>query len=90
MREEVVKTLPTTGAILAAAFGSESRNIGAVNSAGPHHQMYFEGTPQSLIVAYDRENLRNLRAAATMLDSCIEQLQRRKRCNMGVGTTWHH
>src|SRR5260370_22453937 len=62
----------TTRAILAAAFGSESRNIGAVNSAGPHHQMYFEGTPESLIRAHARENLR---AAATMLDSCIEQLQ---------------
>jgi predicted nucleotide-binding protein len=62
----------TTRAILAAAFGPESSNIGAVNSAGPHHQMYFEGTPQSLIDAHDRENLR---AAATMLDSCIDQLQ---------------
>ena len=62
----------TTRAILAAAFGPESRNIGAVNSAGPHHQMYFEGTPASVIDAHDRENLL---AAATMLDSCIEQLQ---------------
>ncbi len=62
----------TIRAILAAAFGPESRNIGAVTSAGPHHQMYFEGTPQSVIDAHDRENLR---AAAAMLDSCIEQLQ---------------
>ena len=62
----------TTRAILAAAFGPESNNIGAVSSAGPHHQMYFEGTPQSVIDAHARENLR---AAATMLDSCIEQLQ---------------
>jgi hypothetical protein len=62
----------TTRAILAAAFGSESKNIGAVMSAGPHHQMYFEGTPQSVIDAHARENLG---AAAAMLDSCIEQLQ---------------
>src|SRR5712664_2181954 len=43
----------TTHALLAAAFGPESINIGAVSSAGPHHQMYFEGTPQSVIDAHD-------------------------------------
>jgi len=62
----------TTRAILAAAFGPGSNNIGAVLSAGPHHQIYFEGTPESVIQAHARENLR---AAATMLDSCIEQLE---------------
>jgi predicted nucleotide-binding protein len=62
----------TTRAILAAAFGSDSRNIGAVMSAGPNKQMYPYGTPDSVIEAHERENLA---AAATMLDSCIEQLQ---------------
>jgi predicted nucleotide-binding protein len=63
----------TTAAILAAAFGPQSSNIRAVNWAGPHHnQMYFEGTPESVIETHGRENLR---AAATMLDSCIEQLE---------------
>jgi hypothetical protein len=63
----------TTRAILAAAFGADSRNIGAVLSAGLHRgQMYFEGTPESVIEAHARENLA---AAAAMLDSCIEQLQ---------------
>jgi predicted nucleotide-binding protein len=62
----------TTRAILAAAFGSDSGNISAVLSAGPHHQMYFEGTPDSVIEAHARDNLR---AAATLLDSCIEQLE---------------
>lgn len=63
----------TTRAVLGAAFGSESSNIGAVLSAGPYrNRMYFEGTPDSVIEANERENLRS---SAAMLDSCIEQLQ---------------
>jgi predicted nucleotide-binding protein len=62
----------TTRAILAAAFGPESRNIGAVTSAGPHHRIYPRGTPNAVMEAHARENLG---AAAGMLDSCIEQLE---------------
>jgi predicted nucleotide-binding protein len=62
----------TTRAILAAAFGPESRNIGAVSSAGPHHHFYTDRTPDSVMEAHARTNLR---ASATMLDSCIEQLE---------------
>jgi len=62
----------TTRAILAASFGPESRNIGAVSSAGPHHQFYNDRTPDHVMETHARENLR---AAAIMLDSCIEQLQ---------------
>jgi len=62
----------TTTAILAAAFGPNSGNIGAVRSAGRHNQMYPPGVPDSLIEAHNRENLQD---AANMLDSCIEQLQ---------------
>lgn len=62
----------TTRAILAAAFGPDSPNIGAVLSAGRHNQMYPHNTPEAVIEAHGRENLRD---AANMLDSCIEQLQ---------------
>jgi predicted nucleotide-binding protein len=62
----------TTRAILSAAFGPDSANIGAVTSAGPHHQIYSYGTPNAVMDAHARENLQ---AAATMLDSCIEQLE---------------
>jgi len=62
----------TTRVILAAAFGPESENSGNVMSAGPHHQIYHYNTPQSVMDAHARDNLR---AAATMLNSCIEQLQ---------------
>lgn len=62
----------TTAAILAAAFGPDSPNIGAVMNAGPPGRMYPPSTPDAVIEA---ANMENLRAAATMLDSCIEQLQ---------------
>jgi predicted nucleotide-binding protein len=62
----------TTRAILAAAFGPDSPNIYAVMDAGPPGQMYPPGTPDAVIEA---RNMLNLRAAARMLDSCIEQLQ---------------
>jgi predicted nucleotide-binding protein len=62
----------TTRAILAAAFGPDSANIGAALSAGRHNQMYPYNTPDAVIEAHGRQNLLD---AANMLDSCIEQLQ---------------
>lgn len=62
----------TARAILSAAFGPDSPNISAVMHAGPPGQVYPFGTPDAVIEA---ANMRNLHAAAMMLDSCIEQLR---------------